>query len=322
MSLISRRAVIAGLAGLAVSSGRAGAEEQTLKIIYPYSAGAAPDAVARLIAEHLQKSLGRAVIVDNRVGAGGRIAARAVKDAPANGTELLFASAAQITLQPHLYRDLGYDPFVDFVPISQTIKADLALAVGNQVPARSIKELIGWFRANPAQAAYGSPGAGTTAHFAGIVLARSSGLELRHIAYRGTPAALPDVLAGRVPLYIATVGDLIEQHKNGALRILASAETVRSAFLPDIPTLRESGFDIEAPGWFGFYAPARTPKDILDRLEKAIILATQASDVRTKILAIGFQPTGTTGAELDKIQRAQFEHWGPIVKASGFKADE
>ena len=322
MNPLSRRAVIVGLSALAVSSGRASAQYQTLKIIYPYSAGGSGDAVARMIAEHLQKSLGRPVIVDNRVGAGGRIAARAVKDAPANGSELLFAAAAQVTLQPHIYRDLGYDPFVDFVPISQTIKSDLALAVSNQVPARSIKELIAWFKANPAQALYGSPGAGTAAHFAGTELARSSGLELRHIAYRGTSAALPDILAGRIPLYIAQVAELIEQHKNGALRILATAETVRSALLPDIPTLHESGVDIDAPGWFGFYAPAHTPKDIIDRLEKAIISATQASDVRTKILTIGFQPTGTTGAELDKIQRAQFEHWGPIVKASGFKADD
>jgi tripartite-type tricarboxylate transporter receptor subunit TctC len=322
MNPLSRRAVIVGLAALAVPTGRASAQDQTLKIIYPYSAGGSGDAVARLIAEHLQKSLGRPVIVDNRVGAGGRIAARAVKDAPANGSELLFAAAAQVTLQPHIYRDLGYDPFVDFVPISQTIKSDLALAVGNQVPARSIKELIAWFKANPAQALYGSPGAGTAAHFVGTELARNSGLELRHIAYRGTSAALPDILAGRVPVYIAQVAELIEQHKNGALRILATAETVRSALLPDIPTLHESGVDIDAPGWFGFYAPARTPKAIFDRLEKAIISATQDSDVYTKILAIGFQPTGTTGEELNKIQHAQFERWGPIVKASGFKADE
>jgi tripartite-type tricarboxylate transporter receptor subunit TctC len=322
MSPVSRRAVIVGLAASAVPLGRTSAQDQTLKIIYPYSAGGAPDAIVRLIAEHLQKSLGRAIIVENRVGAGGRIAARAVKDAPANGTELLFAGAGQVTLQPHLYRDLGYDPFVDFIPVSQTVKTDMALAVGNQVPARSIKELIAWFKENPTQAVYGSPGAGTLAHFAGIELARISGLELRHIAYRGTPAALPDVLAGRVPLYIASFGDLFEQHKTGALRILATADTVRSEFLPDTPTLRESGIDIDAPGWFGFYAPAHTPKDVLGQIEKAIIAATQAPDVRAKILAIGFQPTGTTAEELKQIQRAEFEHWGAIVKASGFKPEE
>jgi tripartite-type tricarboxylate transporter receptor subunit TctC len=322
MSALSRRAVLAGIAALAVSSNRASAQGETLKIIYPYSAGSAPDVVARLIAEYLQKSLGRPVIVENRLGAGGRIAARSVKNAPADGTELLFAAAAQITLQPHMYHDIGYDPFADLVPVSQTINFDLALAVGNPVPARSIRELIAWFKENPTQAAYGSPGAGTLPHFTGIELARSSGLELRHVAYRGTPSALPDILAGRVPLYIASVGDLLEQHKVGALRILAIAGAVRSAFLPDIPTLHESGIDIDASGWFAFYAPAHTPKDVLDQLEKAIIAATQASEVRAKILAIGFQPTGTTGEELNKIQHAEFERWGPIVKASGFKADE
>jgi tripartite-type tricarboxylate transporter receptor subunit TctC len=318
----SRRVVLAGFAALLVSSRPGIAQDQALRIVFPFSAGGAADGVARLIAEHLQNSLGRAVIVENILGAGGRIAARAVKGAPPNGTMLLFASFSQMTLQPHIYGDLGYDPFDDFVPISQTVKTEMALAVGSQIPVHSIKELIAWFMANPAQALYGSPGIGTGPHFTGIEFARLSGLNLRHVPYRGTPAALPDLLAGRIPLYIALAAELIKQHKSGAIRIIATADAARSPILPDVPTLRESGIDINAPGWFGFYAHARTPEGIIESLEKNIVAATRAPDSRARILALGFQPTGTTSAEFRKIQREEFDRWAPIVKASGVGAEK
>src|SRR6185437_2213406 len=231
------------------------------------SAGGAADGIARLLADHLRGSLGRPVIVENIVGAGGRIGARAVKDAPPNGTKLLFASNSQMTLQPHIYRDLGYDAFDDFAPISQSVKSEIAFAVGGQTRLHSIKELIAWLRANPAQALYGSPGIGTGPHFAGLEFARLSGLDLRHLPYKCTPAALPDILAGRIPLCIALTAELIEHHKSGAVRLLATADAARSPFLPDVPTLRESGIEIEAPGWFAFYARAGTPEAILGRLE-------------------------------------------------------
>ena len=322
MQTHSRRAVLVGLAALLVSPRSGVAQDHALRIVFPFSAGGAADTVARLIAEHLQSSLGWAVIVENIVGAGGRIAARTVKNGPPNGTVLLFASFSQMTLQPHIYRDLGYNPFDDFLPISQTVKSEIAFAVSRQTPAHSIKEVIAWLKANPAQALYGSPGIGTGPHFAGIEFGRLSGLALRHAPYRGTSAALPDVLAGRIPLYIALAAELIEQHKSGGIRILATAGAARSPFLPDVPTLEESGMDIDAPGWFAFYAPARTPGAIVEHLEKEIIAATHAANTRAKILAMGYQPTGTTSEELRAIHRAEFERWGPIVQASGFEADK
>jgi tripartite-type tricarboxylate transporter receptor subunit TctC len=318
----SRRAVLASFAALFISSCPGSAQDQPLRIIFSFSAGGAADSVARLIAQHLQTSLGRPVVVENILGAGGRIGARAVKGAPPNGATLLFASSSQMTLQPHMYRDLGYDPFDDFVPISQAVKTEMALAVSGQIAAHSIEELIAWLRANPAQALYGSPGIGTGPHFTGIEFGRLSGLNLRHLPYRGTPAALPDLLAGRLPLYIALAAELIEQHKSGAIRILAMADTARSPFLPDVPTLKERGIDIDAPGWFAFYAPARTPRNILGRLEEKIIAATHAPDIRAKILAMGFQSAGTTSDELRKIQRKEFERWGPIVETSGVTAEK
>jgi tripartite-type tricarboxylate transporter receptor subunit TctC len=145
---------------------------------------------------------------------------------------------------------------------------------------------------------------------------------LRHLAYRGTPAALPDLLTGRVPVYLASSAELLEQHKTGGLRILAIAEAKRSLILPEIPTLKESGVDVDAPGWFAFYAPAHTPEEIIQTLAKEIVAATQGTETRTKILALGFEPTGTTPEELRQLQRAQFEHWGSVVKASGFKVEQ
>jgi tripartite-type tricarboxylate transporter receptor subunit TctC len=322
MQTHSRRSVLAGLAASLVSSRPGAAQAQTLRVVISFSAGGAVDGIARLIADRLRSSLGRSVIVENIVGAGGRIGARAVKDAQPNGTKLLFASNSQMTLQPHIYRDLGYDAFNDFVPISQTVRSEVAFAVGGQSPIHSIKELIAWLKANPSQALYGSPGIGTGPHFAGREFARLSGLDLRHAPYKGTSAALPDVLAGRVPLYIALTAELIEQHKSGAIRILATADAARSPFLPDVPTLGESGIEIEAPGWFAFYAPAGTPEDIVARLEKEIVAATNAPEMRTKIETMGYLPTGTTSDALRKIQRADFERWGTIVKASGFEVEQ
>lgn len=320
MQTYSRRIIVAGLAASLAWSRRGTAQDQTLKIVFCFSAGGAADGIARLLADHLRGSLGRPVIVENIVGAGGRIGARAVKDAPPNGSKLLFASNSQMALQPHIYRDLGYDAFDDFIPISQTVKSEVAFAVSGQSPLHSIKDLVAWLKANPSQAVYGSPGIGTGPHVAGLEFARLSGLDLRHAPYKGTPAALPDLLTGRLPLYIALTAELIEQHKSGAVRILATADASRSPFLSDVPTLRESGIEIEAPGWFAFYASAGTPESIIAPLEKEIVAATKAPEMRTKIETSGYLPTGTTSDALRKIQRADFERWGRAVKASGFEA--
>ncbi len=322
MKIHTRRAVLTGILAFGLPASALGGSDQTLRIVFPFSAGGAADGTARLVADRLRDSLARPVIVENITGAGGRIGARAVKEALPNGATLLFASSSQMTLQPHIYRDLGYSPFDDFIPVSQTTKSEVAFAVAGRSPVRSVKELIGWFKDNPQQALYGSPGTGTAPHFVGLEFARLARLDLRHTPYQGTPAALPDVLAGRIPLYIALTAELIEHHRSGAIRLLAIADAARSPFLPELPTLREGGIAIDAPGWFAFYAPAGTPGEVVARLEKAIIAATQAADTRTKILAMGYQPTGTTSDELRQIQRSDFEHWAGLVKASQFKVEQ
>ena len=289
--------------------------------MYPFAAGGSGDAIARMVGDHLQKSLAKPVIVENKTGAGGRIGAQAVKEAPPDGGTLLFAAGAQFTLQPHVLANLGYDPVVDFVPISRVVKFNLALVVSGKVPVQSINELTAWLRSNPDQAVFGSPGAGTGAHFAAMEFGRTFDIALRHVPYRGTPAALPDVLAGRVPLYIAASAELMEHHRNGGIRILATGGEARSPFTPDIPTLKESGVAIEAPGWFAFYAPARTPTQVVERLEKEITMAARSSELRARMQALGFQPTDTTAQDLSRVQRLEFDAWAAVIKSSGFKPE-
>jgi tripartite-type tricarboxylate transporter receptor subunit TctC len=321
MNKLSRRAALFGLAIAGLPGELAIAQGPTFRIVFPFAAGGSADAVARLIAEHLQKDLGRAVIVENKPGAGGRIGAQAVKDGPADGLTLLFAAAPQFTLQPHVLSNLGYDPFADFAPLARVMKFDQALAVSGKVPAGSIKELAAWVKANPDRAVFGSPGTGTTAHLAVMVLSKTFDLDLRHVAYRGTPAALPDLLEGRLPLYMAANAELMEHHKAGGVRILAIAGAARSPFLPGVPTLKESGVAFSADGWFAFYAPARTPPDMLERLENAILAAARSTLIRDRMRALGFEPTSTSSEELKRVQRAEFDAWADVVKATGFKPE-
>jgi len=321
MHTLSRRVVWAGLALAALWPGPASAQEQTLKIVFPYSAGGSADAVARMLADHMQKSLGRPVIVENRPGAGGRVGARAVKEAAPDGATLLFSNAGLVTILPHVYANLGYDPLVDLLPVTQVVKSDLALVVSGKLPVRSVPDLVAWLKANPDQATFGSPAPGSALHFAGMELGRLAKIDLRHVPYKGTPAAVPDLITGRLPMYIASVAEFIEHHKAGSIRMVATLGASRSRFLPDVPTLRESGFDIEAPSWFAMWAPAGMPTHVAERLREAIVDALRNTEIRTRIDTLGYEIAGTTGEELARIQRAEYERWGPIIKASGFKPE-
>lgn len=201
------------------------------------------------------------------------------------------------------------------------VRFDQALVVGPDIPARSLPELLAWFRATPARAAFGSPGVGTGAHFAGAALGRMGGIDLRHAPYRGTPAALPDLLGGHLPAYIANLGEFLEPSKAGRLRILATLGNERSAFLPDVPTFRESGLDLAVPSWFGMYAPARTAAAMLDRLNRAVLAVLAEKRVQARIRALAFEVTATSPARLEAIQRADYAFWGPLVRATNFTLD-
>jgi len=317
MHPLSRRTVLIGATALTLSPASVRAQP-ALKIVFPFAAGNAADAVARLIAERLQRDLHRPVIVENKSGAAGRIGAHTVKDAPGDGAALLFAVSSLMTLQPHL-TDVGYDPFADFAPLSQVMTFDQAVAVPASSPIRSIRELVAWYKAEPAQAVFGSPGAGTGSHIVAVEFAKTFGLNLRHAAYRGTAAALPDLFAGRIPAYFAASAELIEHHISGRLRILAVGDADRSPMLPDVPTFRESGAELDATGWYGLYAPARTPLSEIRKLEQDITAIIHDPGISARIRSLGFRPTGTTADELRSVQRRDFDHWRRVVNAAGLR---
>lgn len=292
-----------------------------IQLIVPFPAGGSTDLVARAIAEPLRQRLGQPVIVENRAGGGGRIGAQAVKAAPPDGSTLLLAAATQMVLQPHTDPAIGYDPVADFRPVVQVMRFGQVIATGPDNPARSPAELIAWFKADPARRSFGSPGIGTGAHFAGLEFGRLGGVALEHVAYRGTPAAIPDLQAGRLGMFVASFGEFREHAREGRVRILASTDAARSALAPDLPTLRETGFDIVAPGWFALYAPAGTPDAVVARLATIIAEILAAPALRARIEAMGFTPTGTGPADLADIQRAETAHWAAMVRTSGFRAE-
>jgi tripartite-type tricarboxylate transporter receptor subunit TctC len=258
------------------------------------------------------------VIVENRTGAQGRIGVQAVKSADPDGKTILLTPVAPMSVYQHVYKALGYDPIGDFAPLSQVATFDFAIAVGPQVPAKSLKELVAWVKTNPNQGSYGIPAAGSLPHFFGVLFGNAAGLDLRHVGYRGSAAALTDLVAGQIPIVVTTTSDLLEQHKAGRIRVLATSDKKRSPFLPDVVTFKEAGFAIEGTGWYGLFAPAKTTATTVDRLNKAIVAAVNVPQVKERLLAFGLVPTGTTPVELANIQKADSELWAPAVKASGF----
>jgi tripartite-type tricarboxylate transporter receptor subunit TctC len=325
MGKIDRRAVVVGLLGASVpsaahlsSSARAESGAQPMRIIFPFAAGGSGDALARLLAEHMRVGLDRAVIVENRTGAAGRIGVQAVKSAPPDGQTILLTPIAPVAIYQHVYDPLGYDPVADLQPLAQVATFEFALAVGPQVPAKTLRELVAWLSANPSAANYGTPAAGTLPHFFAVSFGRASGLDLRHVGYRGSANALTDLVAGQISMVFTTTSDLLEMHKAGRIQILATSDAQRSPLLPDIPTFKEEGYAIQGTSWYAMYAPARTPAEIVTRLNRVIIDALRRPEVKEQLLALGLYATGTSPEDLAKIQRADSELWAPAIKASGF----
>ena len=298
------------------------AQERPIRIVFPFAAGGSGDALARLVADKMRASLNRTVIVENPTGAAGRIGVMAVKNAAPDGATLLLTPIAPVAVYQHSYKTLDYDPLVDLAPVSQLATFDFIIAVGAKIPVSSLTELVAWCRANPTQANFGIPAMGTLPHFIGAMFARAATIDLRPVPYRGAAAATADLLAGQIPILVGGVSDLAEMHKAGRVRILATAAAQRSPFLADVPTFRESGYDLVATSWYGVFAPARTPANVVDRLSAAIAAGVQSPDVKERLLTLGLQPTGTTAAALAKIQKDDSDFWAAAVKASGFKAEQ
>ena len=313
---------LAATLGLAMT-GQAAAQisGSPIRIVLPYPAGGVGDTAARMIADSMRTRLNRAVIVENKPGAAGRLGVASVKDAAADGTVLLFTPIAPMALFPHVYPNLAYDPVRDFQPISQVGTFDLAVAVGTNVPVKNLKELVDWLKAKPEHAAYGTPAAGSLPHFFAVLFARDAGIDLRHVAYKGNPQAITDLIGGHLPMFFTSTQDLVEPHNAGRIRVLATSGRERSAVMRDVPTFMESGYGIRGEGWYGVYVPAKTPVEVVSQLNQAVVEAVRSTGFGERLSPLGVQTTGTSAEEFARIQKSDSELWGPVVKASGFKAE-
>lgn len=328
--LVTRRNVLlaaAGAAAMATSRfdhalAQSPFADKIVKIVYPFAAGNSGDAVARILGEQLQRILGATIVVENRTGAAGRIGAQSVAKSLPDGTSLLLAPLPLLSIYPHSYEKLGYDPVADFLPVSQIAKFDVAFVAGPKPGLRSLAELVSWVRANPKLASYGSPGAGGFAHLFAVMFARNAGLTMTHVAYRGAAPVVNDVAAGQIPFACVTSGDSIELHKAGIVRMLGVSGGSRLAVAPDVPTFTEAGVPIDGTAWYGLYAPAKTPTNMVTALARAAQEAMSMPSVRERLENLALVPTGTTPEELARDQATASALWAPIVAASGFKPDQ
>ena len=296
-----------------------------VKVLFGFPAGSSGDTVARRVAE---KFLGTAYaknagVVENKPGAGGRIALEALKAAPADGSVLAVAQVSAIANYPHIYSKMNYTD-KDFAPVSIGAIMHHGLAVGPMVPAsvKTVKDFLAWAKANPKEASYGSPGAGSTPHFLGALLGINSGVDLRHVPYRGSIPGVTDVVGGQIAAMVTPHGDFIANYKAGKLRILATSGPKRSMYVPDVPTFAEQGFpELTTEEWFGFYAPAATPKPIIAAANAAINAALKEKSVIDSLAIVGLIPQGSTPEEMARWQKAEYDTWGPLIKKIGFTAE-
>ncbi|MEX2126718.1 MAG: Bug family tripartite tricarboxylate transporter substrate binding protein [Xanthobacteraceae bacterium] len=315
-------AVIASVVWSAESPLRAQLSEQPIRIVFPFAAGGSGDALTRMLAEQLRAALNRPVVVENVTGAAGRLGTRQVIAAVPDGRTLLLTPIAPVAVYQHVYKDLGYNPLTDLVSVSQVAAFEFGIAVGPQVPVKTLRELVQWAKANPKQASYGSPAAGSLPHFFGVLFGRKAGIDLVHVGYRGSAPAMTDLAGGQIPIVVTTTSDMLAMHKAGRVNILATSDSKRSPLVPDVPTFREAGYDIEGAAWYAVFAPAKTPVAIVDQYSKILSDAVKRPETKEQLLKMGLYATGTTREELAKIQKDDSDRWAPAVKASGFTPDQ
>jgi tripartite-type tricarboxylate transporter receptor subunit TctC len=313
-----RRLSLLLLASLLVSP-FALAQERTLRLVVGLAPGGAHDITSRALAEKLREILGHPVIVENKPGAGQRLALQDVRRAAPDGRTVLIASNSPFVIFPHTFSKLDYDPVKDFTPIARLLASDSAIGVGANVPVRNLKELTAWAKKNSKPTPFGTPGAGTLPHFVGVSLAKELGIELVHVPYKGGAPAMLDFQGGHLPMIINALSDMADGHKAGKYRIIASSGAQRSPILPDVPTLRESGYNIVSQGGVWVYGPPGMPAEIVNSLNAAMVKAVTQPDFREKFTKLGMTVAPTSPAELAKLQAEETKFWEGPVKASGFR---
>src|SRR3954462_564346 len=304
---------------LALSSMFAQAQEQPLRIVVGYAPGGATDKVARIVGEKLQAKLGTTVIVENKTGAGGRLAAQQVKAAKPTDNVLMVGNPAVMVVAPLVFKDNGYDPERDFVPVSHVNDYEFGLAVASAVPVRELSHLLAWLRANPAQANFGVPATGSLPHFFALMTGDKAGVKAQVIGYRGSGPLLADLLGGQVPVAFDTLDGLIPQAEAGKLRVLASSGARRSTAAPNVPTFKEAGLDLVATGFNAFFAPATMPPAKVQQYAKAITEIMRDPDTQRKFADAKMTPVVSTQAQTAAMLKAYRAQWGPVVQKSGYQ---
>jgi tripartite-type tricarboxylate transporter receptor subunit TctC len=315
-----------GTAGAHNARAQATGPVEGVKVLYGFPAGSAGDIAARRIAEKFANtaySKGQG-IVDNKPGAGGRIALEALKPAVADGTVIAHTPFSALSLYPHIYSKLSYDPFKDFVTLGTTSLIYHGFCVGPKVPASvtNIKQFLEWSKANPKEASYGSPAAGSTPHFIGALLGLNNNIELQHVAYRGSIPGVTDVVGGQIAAMVCPHGDMIANHKASKLRILATSGKTRSPFVPDVATFTEQGMpELTVEEWFGFVGPAKMPAYLVKACNDAINAALKDKSVVESFSVIGLIPFSSTPEEQARSMKLEYDRWGPLIKKIGFTAE-
>jgi tripartite-type tricarboxylate transporter receptor subunit TctC len=296
--------------------------DRPVKLLVGFAPGGSADIAARLLSERIGAEVKQAVIVENRPGAGGRIAAEALKSAAPDGSTLMLAPIVVPVLAPLVFSKLNYNPATDFAPVIHVANFQFGLSVAAAHPAKNVNELLAWFKAHPKEANFGSPAPGSLPHFFGVMIATGAGLDLVHVPFNGGGPLINALVGNQVSSGIDTLVDQIEMHRGGKTRILATSGATRSPLLPDVPTFTESGLKgVEGTSWFAIYAPAKTSPATIQQINAAVNRALAAPDVREKLARLGLEATGGTPADLAAIAKRDSERWAPVVKASGFRGD-
>lgn len=326
--MLNRRQVLGAAVGAVAAenliAARAEAEtlDKVVHIIVGFPPGGGTDIVARVLAQALQGSYAASIIVENRPGASARLAVEYVKNAPADGSVMLFTPDFPMTLYPSSFKALKYDPVEDFIAVGPATTGKLVLSIGPAVPAevKTLKDFIAWCRANPSQANIADTSAGATPHFTGVMLAQEAKIKLTPVHYRGGAPAMEDLIGGHVPASVNPVSEVMAFAQAGSIRALAVTGERRTPFLPDVPTMKEQGYNVVVESLVGVFVPAKTPAPIVAALNAAIRKAVASKDMIDSLAKFGTEPASMTTAEYTAWVKKEIVRWGAVVKASGFQA--
>jgi tripartite-type tricarboxylate transporter receptor subunit TctC len=320
---ISRR-LLAALLPLVLAAPAAFAQAwptKPVRIIVNFPPGGAADQLARAIGQPLQDAIGQPVVVENRAGANGNIGGEAVAKSPADGYTLLMSSGGMVSVNPHLYSKMAFDPAKDLVPVAAAARVAVYLVTKPSLPVNTVQDFVKYVKANPGRLSFGSPGSGSSPHLAAEMIKAQAELFAVHVPYRGAAPALQDLLAGQLDFYFDP-GIGLQHAKSGRLKLLAVGSMKRSPLFPDVPTLHEAGMkDFDADTVFGFYAPAGTPRDVVDRLNREINKITQSKAIQDRVVAMGGEALAVSPSEFAAKATEDSKRFGSIIKERKIAAD-